>query len=148
MAHSITLTPDIMKMVCAEAELQGRSVANQVKHWMHIGRAIEHSGNCNYARVVAALSGDVETTELTDREEDVWLVSFVEQLAQPGPNEDAFFARRRQLASGWASTPQAISAEKMTRPDTRHGKRGMPWPSKLTKIRSELGRAHRRKPPT
>ncbi|WP_294443293.1 ParD-like family protein [uncultured Sphingomonas sp.] len=100
MAQSIKLGDDIMKIVRRESELQSRSIAGQIAHWVRIGRAIEKSGNFDHARISAALAGDIETTELTDEEKDVWLDSFVEKMGQPGADEDTFFARRRQLGQG------------------------------------------------
>jgi hypothetical protein len=67
---------------------------------VRIGRAIEKSGNFDHARITAALGGAIETTVLTDEEKDVWLDSFVDKMGQPGSDEDAFFARRRQLGLG------------------------------------------------
>ncbi|MEN7537291.1 ParD-like family protein [Aurantiacibacter flavus] len=100
MAQSVKLADDIMKIVRRESELQSRSIAGQIAHWVRIGRAIEKSGNFDHARITAALAGDLETTNLTDEEKDVWLDSFVEKMTQPGPDEDAFFARRQQLGLG------------------------------------------------
>ena len=100
MAQSIKLADDIMKIVRRESELQSRSIAGQIAHWVRIGRAIEKSGNFDHDRITAALAGDIETTVLTDEEKDVWLDSFVEKMGQPGTDEDAFFARRRQLGLG------------------------------------------------
>ena len=100
MAQSIKLADDIMKIVRRESELQSRSIAGQIAHWVRIGRAIEKSGNFDHARITAALAGNIETTDLTDEEKDVWLDSFVEKMGQPGSDEDAFFARRRQLGLG------------------------------------------------
>ncbi|MBG6116538.1 MULTISPECIES: ParD-like family protein [unclassified Sphingobium] len=100
MAQSIKLADDIMKIVRRESELQSRSIAGQIAHWVRIGRAIEKSGNFDHARITAALAGNIETTDLTDEEKDVWLDSFVEKMGQPGTDEDAFFARRRQLGLG------------------------------------------------
>jgi hypothetical protein len=100
MAQSIKIGDDIMKIVRRESELQSRSIAGQIAHWLRIGRAIEKSGNFDHARITAALAGDIETSELTDEEKDVWLDSFVEKMGQPGSDEDAFFARRRQLGLG------------------------------------------------
>lgn len=100
MAQSIKLADDIMKIVRRESELQSRSIAGQIAHWVRIGRAIEKSGNFDHARITAALAGDIETADLSDEEKDVWLDSFVEKMAQPGSEEDAFFARRRQLGLG------------------------------------------------
>ncbi len=100
MAHSIKLADEIMKIVRRESELQSRSVAGQVAHWVRIGRAIEKSGNFDHSRITAALAGEIGTTELTDEEKDVWLDSFVEKMGQPGSDEEDFFARRRQLGLG------------------------------------------------
>jgi len=100
MAQSIKLGDDIMTIVRRESELQSRSIAGQIAHWVRIGRAIEKSGNFDHARISAALAGGIETTELTDEEKDVWLDSFVEKMGQSGSDEDVFFARRRQLGLG------------------------------------------------
>lgn len=100
MAQSIKLADDIMKLVRRESELQSRSIAGQIAHWVRIGRAIEKSGNFDHARITAALAGNIETTDLTDEEKDVWLDSFVEKMGQPGADEDAFFIRRQQLGLG------------------------------------------------
>jgi hypothetical protein len=100
MAQSIKLSDDIMKIVRRESELQSRSIAGQIAHWVRIGRAIEKSGNFDHARINAALAGDIETTALSDEEKDVWLDSFVEAMGQPGAGEGSFFARRRQRGLG------------------------------------------------
>lgn len=100
MAQSIKLGDDLMKVVRRESELQSRSLAGQIAHWVRIGRAIEKSGNFDHARISAALAGDLETTDLTDEEKDVWLDSFVEKMGGAGADEDAFFARRRRLGLG------------------------------------------------
>ncbi|MBA5779474.1 hypothetical protein H2509_20270 [Stappia sp. F7233] len=100
MAQSVKLGDDVMALVRREAELQSRSVAGQITHWLRIGRAIEKSGNFDHSRISAALAGKLGTTGLTDEEKDVWLDSFTDAMAQPGPEEEAFFARRRQLGLG------------------------------------------------
>ena len=100
MAQSIKLPDDIMKIVRREAELQGRSVSGQVAHWVRIGRAIEKSGNFDYTRITAALSGKIGTAELTCEEKDVWLDSFVQKMGKPGSDEEARFARRLQRDLG------------------------------------------------
>src|SRR5687767_11308934 len=100
MAQSVKLGDELIKLVRCESELQSRSVAGQITHWVRIGRAIENSGNFDHARTIEVLAGDLETTELTDEEKDGWLDSFTERMARPGPEEEAFFARRRQLGLG------------------------------------------------
>ena len=100
MAQSIKLGDDIMQIVRRESELQSRSIAGQIAHWVRIGRAIEKSGNFDHAHITAALAGTIQTTDLSDEEKDVWLDSFIEKMGQPGVDENAFFARRRQLGLG------------------------------------------------
>ncbi len=100
MAQSIKLGDDIMTIVRRESELQSRSIAGQIAHWIRIGRAIEKSGNFDHARISAALAGELETAQLSEEEKDVWLDSFVEKMAQPAAGETAFFAQRRQLGLG------------------------------------------------
>lgn len=100
MAQSIKLGDDIMKIVRRESELQSRSIAGQIAHWLRIGRAIEKSSNFDHARITAALAGEIQTTDLTGEEKDVWLDSFVEKMGASGAEEDAFFGRRRQLGLG------------------------------------------------
>ena len=49
MAQSVKLSDDVMALVRRESELQSRSVAGQITHWLRIGRAIEKSGNFDHA---------------------------------------------------------------------------------------------------
>ncbi|TPE62637.1 hypothetical protein FJQ54_05470 [Sandaracinobacter neustonicus] len=100
MVQSVKLADDIMMVVRREAVLQSRSVAGQVAHWICIGHAVEKSGYFDHARITAALAGPIETTELATGEKEIWLHRFVERMGQPGPDEEAWFARRRQLDVG------------------------------------------------
>ena len=100
MAQSVKLSDDVMALVRRESELQSRSVAGQITHWLRIGRAIEKSGNFNSNRISEVLAGARETRDLTGEEKDVWLDSFTEAMAEPDAGEEAFFARRRALGLG------------------------------------------------
>ncbi len=100
MAQSVKLGEELMNLIRRESELQSRSVAGQITHWVRIGRAIEKSGHFDHDRLLAVLDGQRETTELTDEEKEVWLDGFAEAMARPGPDEETFFARRRQLGLG------------------------------------------------
>lgn len=51
MAQSIKLSDEVMALVRREADLQSRSVAGQITHWLKIGRAIERSGTFDHARL-------------------------------------------------------------------------------------------------
>lgn len=100
MAQSVKLADDIMALVRREADLHSRSVAGQITHWLRIGRAIEHSGRFDHARITAALDGRLDSTQLSEEEEAAWLDAFTEKMGQPSETEEAFFARRRALGRG------------------------------------------------
>lgn len=100
MAQSVKLADDIMALVRREADLHSRSVAGQITHWLKIGRAIEHSGSFDYARITAALEGNLDTTRLGDGEEVAWLDAFTEKMGHPSEAEETFFAQRQALGRG------------------------------------------------
>ena len=100
MAQSVKLGDDIMALVRHEADLQSRSVAGQISHWLKIGRAIERSGRFDHARITAALEGKLDTAELGEQEEAAWLDAFVEKMAQPSEAEETFHSRRQALGRG------------------------------------------------
>ncbi|TFF21837.1 hypothetical protein E3C22_14285 [Jiella endophytica] len=100
MAQSVKLSDETMALIRREAELQSRSVAGQITHWVKLGRAIEQSGAYDNARIVAALEGRLDTIELSQEEEAAWLDAFTETMGQPSESEKAFFAKRRSLGRG------------------------------------------------
>lgn len=102
MAQSVELSDEVMPLVRCEAELQNRSVSEQITHWLRIGRAIEKCGAFDHARISAALAGELQTTELTALEKAVWSERFLEKMSEPGPGEEDFFAEllRKGNASG------------------------------------------------
>ncbi|RBO52890.1 hypothetical protein DSD19_11990 [Rhodovulum sp. BSW8] len=100
MAQSVKLSDDVMAAVRREAELQSRSVAGQLSHWVRLGRAIEQSGAYDHARVTAALDGRLDTVELREEEAIAWLDAFTEKMSEPSATEQAFFSKRRKLGRG------------------------------------------------
>lgn len=56
--------------------------------------------NTRVAWIAAALEGELDTTQLSGAEADIWLDAFTEQMGQPSESEEAFFARRRDLGRG------------------------------------------------
>lgn len=100
MAQSVKLGEEVMALVRREAELHSRSVAGQISHWIKLGRAIETSGAFDHARISAALAGALDTTELTEEENEVWLDAFTDQMTRPSEAEQAFHARRQALGKG------------------------------------------------
>lgn len=100
MAQSVKLSEEVMALVRRESELQSRSVAGQIAHWIRIGRAIEQSKSFDYRRVRAALEASLAPEELSAEEHEVWLADFSEKMAEPSDQEKAFFERRRKLGLG------------------------------------------------
>lgn len=75
-------------------------MADQVAHWLRIGRAIETSGRFSGSSIAQALAGEVPPSTLTAEEHAVWMDLFIEKMGQSGPHEQAFFAERRQRLLG------------------------------------------------
>tara|TARA_R110001583_G_scaffold96819_3_gene241337 strand:- start:50625 stop:50981 length:357 start_codon:yes stop_codon:yes gene_type:complete len=100
MAQSVKLADDIMALVRREADIHSRSVAGQITHWLKLGRAIEHSGTIDHARITAVLEGKLDTTVLDAEEEAAWLDAFTTKMAEPSEHEQTFFAKRRRLGQG------------------------------------------------
>jgi hypothetical protein len=100
MAQSVKLADEVMALVRREAEVQSRSVAGQITHWLKIGRAIERSGAYDHARITAAIEGRLDTTQLSEAEEVAWLDAFTEKMAQAPKAEEAFYAGRQALGQG------------------------------------------------
>ena len=84
MAQSVKLSDGEMQIIRREAELQSRSIAGQITHWVRIGRAIERSPNFDYERVRAALAAALSPDALTLEEQTVWLDQVDGHLAEPG----------------------------------------------------------------
>ena len=76
--------------------LHSRSLAGQIMHWARIGRAIERPGSFDYAKILQAQSGQIETTTLTAAEKAVWSEGFLKKMAEPGPEEESYFADLRK----------------------------------------------------
>ena len=100
MTQQINISDNLMEMVRREAELNGWSVADQITHWLKIGRAIEGSPDFHYAKVADALEAKLETTELTEMKDAVWVKCFSEKMAGGSAEEKNFWARRRRLGLG------------------------------------------------
>lgn len=83
-----------------KSELPSHSIVGQIAHWVRSDRAIEKPGNFDHTRITAALGDNVETTDHTNEEPDVWLDSFFEKMGRSRSSDDAFFARRRHLGLG------------------------------------------------
>lgn len=99
-ARTVKLNDDVMALVRREAEICNRTMADQITHWVRIGRAIEKSGKFDHDRITEALAGRIPTSDLTEIEARVWLDDFIEKLASPGLAEEEFFRKRQKLGRG------------------------------------------------
>ena len=113
MAQSVKLNDEIMALVRRESELQSRSIAGQVTHWLRIGRAVEQSANFDHARLRSVLEGRASTAILGREEKDIWLDTFAERVSRPGKEAEAFFEerRRRGLGVGLDSKGEIVTAD-------------------------------------
>ena len=96
MAHSVKFAVDaFVSEARAQAELQSRSLAGQITHWARIGRAIERSGHFDHVKLSRVLAGELDISVLTAEERAVWKERFLAKMAEPGPDEEAFFEELR-----------------------------------------------------
>ena len=100
MAESVKIPDDLHTDACREADLNNRSVASQIAHWLLIGRAAEATDDFEYARVIEALEGKRDTTQLSELEAAVWLDAFTNKMGQPSAAEMAYYAERKHRQRG------------------------------------------------
>jgi hypothetical protein len=100
MAQSVKLPDEIMAAVRRESKLQNRSLAEQITHWLRIGRAIEKSSTFDYQHISDALKAALSPDELTSEEQAIWFDQFVAKMVKPNRQEKAFHAKRRNLGRG------------------------------------------------
>lgn len=56
MSQMVELPDDVMAIVAAEASAQGRSVPEQIRHWVLIGRLAETLPSYSYHRLLQMLA--------------------------------------------------------------------------------------------
>jgi hypothetical protein len=100
MTERVELSDDLMEELCREAERQGRSVPEQLKHCVRLGKAVAKSAHFSLAKVQAALSAQAPTTTLNHIEYEVWSDMFDDLLTRTTPQAEEFFAERRRLGQG------------------------------------------------
>ena len=100
MAQSIKISDDEMDMVRAAADLNSRSIAGQVTHWMRIGRSIKQAPEFTYAHIRDALEGNRSPDGLTGEEQAVYIDQLLAELSEETPEQAAFFAKRRSDGLG------------------------------------------------
>ena len=88
MEQSVKLADDIMALVRREAELRGRSISDQISHW------VKRSDQLGHSRTSPALADEIG---VLSPEEEAWVKNFVEKMGHPTESEIAFHARRSSL---------------------------------------------------
>lgn len=100
MADDLVLDPRLIQIVEDEAAANGRTVSEQVAHWLLIGRAIERSGALDFARVEAFRAGELTHSDLRDNEYFRWEQGLLDWIKTPTHEEIDFFADRRANGLG------------------------------------------------
>jgi hypothetical protein len=59
---------DLLDSAAAEGARQSRSAKQQLDHWARVGRAVSSAQSAARRKVVAALAGELELTELSEEE--------------------------------------------------------------------------------
>lgn len=97
---TIKIPASLLEEARREAGVFNRSVGGQIEHWVRLGRAIERAPGFDYRHVTDALAGPADVDALTYEEQEVFFDEFARSMAQPGPNEEAFFANRSAMGLG------------------------------------------------
>lgn len=100
MSQSIEVDDALAALIRHEAKIQDRSFSQQACHWMCLGRALERCGDFDAGQVELALRGELDTTQLSKCEGEIWLDAFVEKMSRPGEEERAFYSNRVALGLG------------------------------------------------
>ena len=100
MAESVKISDEEMALVRAEADLNSRSIAGQITHWMRIGRSIESAPEFSYAHIREALSGTRSPDKLSGEEQAVYLDELLEAVSGETPEQSTFFKARQEKGLG------------------------------------------------
>ena len=118
MSESVTFDEFLLSPIRNEAIRQGRSLTEQITHWIEIGQAIEkRSSSFDYANIQAVFDGRKPHEELTDQEQHVWITQITRRMGYPSEKEKAFFAERRRkgLGAGLSETGKLVSQRDLNR---------------------------------
>jgi len=91
MASTIRLNDDDIALAKQAAQINNRSTAGQIAHWMTIGRIIEQSPSYSHERVKSALSAELAYDDLSAEEQDVFLEQFHENMRNLSAADEAAF---------------------------------------------------------
>lgn len=109
MAKTVKIDDELVELAVREAKLMSRSLAGQVRHWVRIGMSIERSRAFDQSRVVAALDGRLGPDDLTAAEQESFVDGILGAAGEGTPEQDRFFAERRQRNPGAGLDDGALS---------------------------------------
>lgn len=79
-----------------ESRLMHRSQAGQIEYWARIGRAVEHSGQFDYAQITRALQAEIPVDALSAYEKSVYDELHDEAMRDATVSEQDAHRRRLQ----------------------------------------------------
>ena len=91
MASTVRLSDADIAIAKEAAELNNRSTAAQISHWMKIGRIIESSPSYDAGKVEAAMRAEIAYDDLSAEEQDVFLEKFHDQMREFSAEDEAAF---------------------------------------------------------
>jgi len=124
-ARTIRLSDNDILIAQKAAEINNRSIAGQIAHWMHIGRIVEQSPSYDHSRVSAALSAEISYDEMSATEQDVFLDEFFQSMRTLSDDDEAAFlaeiARKEEpfTYGGFSSGDANFLAEHMRQADCK-----------------------------
>ena len=91
MASTIRLNDTDIEIAKRAAQINNRSTAGQIAHWMTIGRIIEQSPSYDHDRVESALKAELDYDDLSADEQDVVLEQFHNSMRSLSETDEAAF---------------------------------------------------------
>lgn len=116
MAKTVKIDDELMELIGSEARMMSRSLAGQVRHWVRIGMNIERSRFFDQARVVDALNGKLGPDSLTTPEQEAYVDGLFDLARNGTPEQEKFFAGRRENGLGVGITNGRQREERETAP--------------------------------
>jgi len=91
MASTIRLNDTDIDIAKRAAQINNRSTAGQIAHWMTIGRIIEQSPSYDHDRVETALKAEIDFDDLSADEQTIALERFHNSMRSLSENDEAAF---------------------------------------------------------
>lgn len=107
MSGAIELDDITVETISEEAIASGRTMEQQIVHWITLGRAIEKSANFHFSAVEGAMRGTMAVERLSTMERAVFNEFVLAALARIDSTAASFFEFRLTKAEGSPKTADA-----------------------------------------